>query len=319
MARIPYIEKKFSPQSLVTIAHAIKICEEYKQQGYDLTLRQLYYQFVSRDLIANRDSEYKRLGSIINDARLGGYLDWDYIVDRTRNVRSSAHWDDSSDMIKQAARQFKIDKWRRQLTRIEVWIEKDALVGVLEACCPGEDVSYFSCRGYTSQSEVWGAAQRLRAYLEAGQGVRIIHLGDHDPSGIDMTRDIEERLATFLAQDFNGCPIGLQPQDYVSDLEHLFAVERIALNWDQIQQYDPPPNPAKLTDARARGYIDRFGSSSWELDALEPTVLVGLIRRAIEDYRDDEVWNEDREEEEKHREMLTSVSDRWDEVKGMLA
>src|SRR3954471_20656066 len=125
MPKVCYEECGFGPARLAMIAKANEIIATYAAQGYDLTLRQLYYQFVARDLIPNRQSEYKRLGAIINDARLGGLLDWDYIVDRTRNVRSMATWGDPSDIISASARQFRIDKWEHQPTRVEVWIEKD--------------------------------------------------------------------------------------------------------------------------------------------------------------------------------------------------
>jgi len=202
MPLITYVKKAFSPSSLAIIEKANTIIAEYAAAGFDLTLRQLYYQFVSRAFIANKQSEYKRLGSIINDARLAGMIDWGRITDRTRNLRTIGHWTTPASIIKSAAESFRIDKWATQKHRIEVWIEKDALVGVLDAVCPDLDVPYFSCRGYTSQSEAWAAARRLFGYMKAGQAPIVLHLGDHDPSGVDMTRDITDRLTLFLEQDW---------------------------------------------------------------------------------------------------------------------
>jgi hypothetical protein len=324
MSRICYVEKRFSAGSLDMIAKAESVCAAYKRQGYDLTLRQLYYQFVSRDWIPNRDTEYKRLGSVINDARLAGLLDWNYIVDRTRNLEELAHWSNPAELIDAAAKQYRIEKWAEQDTYVEVWIEKDALKGVLEACCPALDVPFFSCRGYTSQSEIWGAAQRLGSKIDAGKNVVVIHLGDHDPSGIDMTRDIEHRLAMFIAQDCLGAPAA-PAQDlrdyietYLEDVEGRLTIDRIALNMNQIQRYGPPPNPAKLTDARARGYVAAHGSSSWELDALDPDTLVELVRDAVSRYRDDDAWDKAVEREDEERKVLTATSDRWGEVESFL-
>lgn len=318
MPCITYVDRKFSDASLDLIRTARRICQDYADQGYDLTLRQLYYQFVARDLIPNKDTEYKRLGSVINDARLAGLLDWDFIVDRTRNLRSLAHWDDPASLVSAAAEQFRMDKWAAQGVRIEVWIEKDALVGVLESCCPGLDVPYFSCRGYTSQSEVWGAAQRLGRYIANGQRVVVLHLGDHDPSGIDMTRDVADRLAMFIAQDLDICGAGEDAETYAYELGEELTIERIALNMEQVRAYDPPPNPAKLTDSRGRGYISRFGRSSWELDALDPATLVGLITNAVESHRDADAWNEAVRLEESEREVLTAASADWAGVKDYL-
>ncbi len=292
MARICYTEHKFSEKSLIIIAQANKILEEYGEQGFDLTLRQLYYQFVSRDIIANSMREYKNLGSIINDARLAGLIDWDHIVDRTRNLRGNNHWNSPNEIIETCARQFMIDKWADQPVRMEVWIEKDALIGVIERICRRLDIPHFSCRGYVSQSEIHEACKdRLIAYEENGQETIVIHLGDHDPSGIDMSRDIEDRFRIFGAKT---------------------EVRRIALNMNQVRQYNPPPNPAKLTDSRVEGYIAAFGSESWELDALEPKVIGALIEKEIKRERDDDKWDAATEREAVMQEQLQKCADHWD-------
>lgn len=133
MPKITYVPRTFRQDTLSVIATAEGICEEYARQGYDLTLRQLYYQFVARGLIPNRDSEYKRLGSIVNDARLAGLIDWDHLTDRTRTLRDLAHWDSPESIVDEVARQYRTARWDDQPRRVEVWIEKDALVGVLAA------------------------------------------------------------------------------------------------------------------------------------------------------------------------------------------
>lgn len=303
MARIAYIEKNFKPRTLEVIEQANTICADFRRRGYDLTLRQLYYQFVSRDLIPNRDSEYKKLGEIVNDARLAGLMDWDYIIDRTRHLRSNSHWSNPSEIIQSAAQSFAMDKWRDQSNYVEVWIEKDALVGVIEGVCREEDVSFFSCRGYTSQSEVWSAAQRHKRQIQRGKRTHIIHLGDHDPSGIDMTRDIFDRLSLFLGHS------GLMAPE----------VHRIALNMDQIETYGPPPNPAKLTDSRAKDYVKAYGDDSWELDALDPDVIVDLVRSEIDDISDILIWDRTVRRENEGRRLLDAAATRWGEVAAFLA
>jgi len=292
LPKICYIPKSFTAPSLEIIEQANDIITEYSEQGFDLTLRQLYYQFVSRDLIANKQSEYKRLGNIINDARLAGKIDWYAIEDRTRNLKRLAHWDSPSEILESCAEQFRFDKWRNQEYRLEVWIEKDALVGVIEDICNEHDVPFFSCRGYTSQSEMWRAARRLKQYYDAcKQTPIIIHLGDHDPSGIDMTRDIQERTNLFT--------------------RGKIRVERIALNIGQIDQYNPPPNPAKLSDTRCQAYILEYGESSWELDALEPKVMADLIADTILKYKDIDRWNETVNEENYEKSKLRETADNW--------
>ncbi|MGI5223580.1 hypothetical protein [Actinoallomurus sp. CA-142502] len=297
MPKIVYVEKRFTTKSEAIIRRAEEICREYADQGYDLTLRQLYYQFVARGWIPNAQKEYKRLGEIISNARLAGLLDWRHLVDRTRSLRGLSHWDSPDQIIDSTAYSYRTERWASQPHRVEVWIEKDALVGVISGVCARNDVDYFSCRGYTSQSELWGAAQRMIRYQDAGQQPIVIHLGDHDPSGIDMTRDIAERLELFEAD---------------------VKVIRIALNMDQVQQYRPPPNPAKLTDSRADGYIRRHGHSSWELDALDPSTLGQLIEDEIGRWRDQGLWDRDTAAMEADRELLTQVSRRWAEVRDFI-
>ena len=298
MPKLCYRKKKFQAKSLATIAQANTIAEAYAAQGFDPTLRQLYYQFVARDLIPNNLREYKRLSNVITDARYAGLIDWLHVTDRTRSLRSNPHWNEPNDIIASAVSSFAIDKWERQEYRPEVWIEKDALVGVIEGVCKRLDVSYFSCRGYTSASEMWIAARRLIRYLKKGQVPLVIQLGDHDPSGIDMSRDIFDRLELFIKAE------GYNPAE----------VRRIALNIDQIETYRPPPNFAKLTDTRANGYIKRYGQSSWELDALEPTVLAQLIQDTVSAYRDDRLWQEAVTLEEQNRDNLRDVAERWGDV-----
>ena len=295
MPEIAYESWSPSTKSQELVHHAQRICLEYVQSGYDLTLRQLYYQFVSRDLIPNNQRSYKNLGGVINRARMAGLLDWSYIVDRTRNLKDLPHWASAGSVLRSAANGFMLDRWKDQPYRIEVWIEKDALTGVIEGVCDELDVPFFSCRGYTSQSELWRAARRQHDYHHAGQEGVVIHLGDHDPSGIDMTRDIIDRMHTF----------GAFPE-----------MRRIALNWDQVQAYDPPPNPAKLSDSRAESYIYEFGSESWELDALEPAVMNDLIRDTIYEYRDVDVHDETMVKEQGIIDGLTELAAApWDKVR----
>jgi hypothetical protein len=270
-----FIEKKFSKGSLDVINKANKLIASYRAQGYSLTLRQLYYQFVARDLIPNNMNSYKRLGNIINDGRLAGMIDWNAITDRTRSLTKSPAWTSPAEILNSAIEQYRIDRWAGSPVYVEVWVEKDALSDVVEQACASYDIPSFACRGYVSQSAMYEAAQRIIEKADdfermtgAVQEAYIIHLGDHDPSGIDMTRDIQDRLSLFNA--------------YVE-------IDRIALNMDQVDQYNPPPNPAKLTDSRVGGYISQFGNSSWELDALEPSVITNLVQRKITFYMDEEI------------------------------
>ena len=294
-----FVDKTFKDASLAIIESANDIITEYRAQGFSLTLRQLYYQFVARDLIANTQRSYKRLGAILSDARLAGLVDWSAIEDRTRNRAENPHWTSPESIIASAAWSYRRDKWADQPYRLECWIEKEALIGVIEQVCSELDIAWFACRGYVSQSEQWAAGKRFARYHRAGQNVVLLHLGDHDPSGIDMTRDNDERLSMFSRYGVEN-------------------VERLALNFDQIEEYDPPPNPAKVTDSRYESYSAQYGTESWELDALDPTVLQALVRDAVLGYRDPDKWDAMVAREAGERKALQVVSDRWTKVEAFI-
>jgi hypothetical protein len=151
-------------------------------------------------------------------------------IHRLRIVDELPHWQDPQEIVGAVAQQYRIDKWEGQPYRPVVLIEKDALAGVIEPTCRTLDVAYLACRGYTSLSAMKDVGDRLLRFVRAGQTPIVLHLGDHDPSGIDMTRDIRDRLQVFVGN-------------------HV-ETRRLALNMDKVQQYQPPPNPAKDTDAR---------------------------------------------------------------------
>lgn len=293
MPKIAYKEIKFQDKTLKLIQLINSIVEEYHEQGYDLTLRQVYYQLVARGYIPNNERSYKNLGNVLNDGRLAGLIDWHSIIDRTRNLRRNSHWDSPKDIIYSAARQFARDKWIGQPNYVEVWVEKDALVGVVGQICNKLDVPYFSCRGYVSQSEMWTAAQRFISEGRYRESCTILHLGDHDPSGIDMTRDIQERLDMFGA---------------------TVDVRRIALTMNQVELYNPPPNPTKLTDARAGSYLSTYGEECWELDALDPSVMSELISTNVEELRDYDLYQAQVDKERRQQRDLHNIHDYWRNV-----
>ena len=294
MPKIAYIERKFKPESMALIQKINGVITDYKAQGFSLTLRQVYYQMVARAIIQNNERSYKNLGNLISDARLAGLIDWKAIEDRTRNLRGNSHWSSPGGVIDAAAYSYHRDHWSGQDSYVEVWVEKDALIGIVGQICERLDVNHFSCRGYVSQSEMWEAASRLKSRSDKGQHIVLLHLGDHDPSGKDMSRDIVDRLNTF----------------------ETYGVEfhRLALNMEQVDQYTPPPNPTKLTDSRAGGYIEEYGLECWELDALEPKVISDLIRDNVALYRDEAIYKKVVAREQEEKRLLEAVAENWDGV-----
>lgn len=271
-----YIDIKFNSATHDLIAKMNGILDTYKGMG--VTVRQLYYRLVAGDLIPNSIQSYKRIVKIVTDARMTGLIDWDAIEDRAREFKGRTHWDSGQQIIDAAANGFHRDMWDGQEIRPFVLVEKDALSGVLAPVCHEYDVPLLACKGYASATVVREfAVTQVRNAIADGQTPIILHLGDHDPSGIDMTRDLTERISLFLEiEDAN--------------------VNRLALNKPQIERLKPPPNPAKQTDARYAAYKRRFGVNCWELDALPPDALQKIVKDAIVRRIDWDKWERRQQE-----------------------
>ena len=313
--KIKYKDLRMGDALLDMVDKVNEIVVEYQAQGFRLTLRQIYYKFVARDLFPddrrwrrveetnkwvrdpngkkNAEPNYKWLGGIVNDGRLAGLIDWSAVEDRTRELQSLSRWTSPGEIVAATAQQFHVDLWEGQVFRPEVWIEKDALAGIVQRVCNELDVSFFACRGYTSQSGMWEAAMRLKKIAKTQKPV-IFHFGDHDPSGKDMTRDISDRLEMFMG--------GIE-------------LHRLALTMDQVQEYECPPDPAPVRDSRCRAYVAEFGDEAWELDALEPRVIEGLIRENVRRFMiSPHQFARQLRKRDLGRKRLGAVAKHWQEV-----
>jgi hypothetical protein len=292
-----YVPKNFSPAVYQLIAFIDTMIAGYQQQGLMLSVRQVYYQLVARGKIPNTEQSYKRTAGIINDARLAGLLDWDAIEDRNREIEIRSRWESGQSIINAAASSFHMDMWRNQEQRAFVIVEKAALAGVLDRTCREHDVPLLAARGYPSVTVVREMAlQHFLPAIRRDQHVQVLHLGDHDPSGIDMTRDLRERLELFLGARAASC-----------------TLTRIALTMDQVEEKQPPPNPAKTTDSRFNGYMELYGDESWELDALEPVYLSNLVEEWLDKFIDRDNWKEREDQIEDIRARLTQAAEDFEE------
>lgn len=274
-------------QALAAAAELIVL--EYTRQGYVLTLRQLYYQMVSRNLIPNDLRSYKRLAELVQKLRRSGRIDWAAIEDRGRVSVMLRAWTDPVAAVNTLINAYRLERWEDQDNYVEVWCEKDALSSVIEPICLRWHVRYLADKGYSSDTAVYDGAKRLAAAAAAGRTPVVIYLGDHDPSGLDMSRDIEARIALFAR--------GMEVE-----------VDRIALNFNQVEEYTPPPNPAKLSDSRAAAYVAEYGYESWEVDALDPQVLDALITSAIASRLDEDKYDAVLAQEETDKTALSAAA-----------
>lgn len=290
-------ERRPSRGTLVFIEVINAIIDEYFSQGYVLTLRQLYYQLVARDIIPNNLREYKRVGEVLNNGRLGGLVDWDAIEDRTRAFIRRTRWESPKDILRSAAAGFHMDMWSNQPSRVFVIIEKEALAGVFTRICNRYDIPLLAARGYPSISVIKDFADGELFSATMDKDVHLLHFGDHDPSGIDMSRDLIERINMILGHD-------------------SYTFTRCALNMDQIQELKPPENPAKTTDSRFESYRKRFGASSWELDALPPEYLNDLVQKRIEPLINKKAWDQRAALIAEHSAAIQQIADAYGERLG---
>jgi hypothetical protein len=296
MARETFVAWNPRGSTLEVVDKCNEIIAAYRAQGLTLTLRQLYYQFVSRDLIPNTEKSYKNLGNVVSKARLAGMLDWNAIEDRGREPDRRSEFSNLEDLVDAAVRSYRLPRWQGQRCYAELWVEKAALAGVLEPLARKWHVTLMVNKGYSSQSAMYASAQRFIDAFGADDGpardMWLFYLGDHDPSGEDMVRDIQDRLNLFTRAD------------------GMVTVRKLALTMAQIEEYDPPPNPAKMSDSRAGKYVDKHGYESWEVDALEPRVLQELINVAFEEIVDSDLMDTVIEREELDKTKLRKAAKR---------
>lgn len=283
-----------SKKNIVQLNIVNNIIEEYRKMGYRLTLRQLYYQLVSRDVIPNNDREYAKISDLLVKGRMGGVVDWDAIEDRVRVPNLPYQVDDIDDAIEDTINSYRLDRQLGQPNYIELWVEKDALSSVLKRKTHHYHVRLMVNRGYSSCTAMYDAFNRFKHFCEKDDRKgHILYLGDHDPSGLDMIRDISERLEEFGVE---------------------LTVTQIGLTTKQVKQYNPPPNPAKITDPRAKWYIEKYGPTSWEVDALNPVTLHEIIDANIVKLLDMKKFNAMVAKEAEEKEEISKLPHQRDKI-----
>jgi len=267
-------------------AQTVKLIEEMYdilREHNPMTVRQVYYQLVSRQVCENSVAAYKRVSNALVVARQEGLIPWEWIEDRLRRPRAVSMWRDLADFAETASQAYRRDVWETQPVYIEVWLEKDALSGVFEDMLSPYGVTLNVGRGYDGWSSLYHAAQR---YLKCGRDVTILYFGDFDPSGEDMVRSLRERLGFF----------GCSPQ-----------IIKCALTAEDVHRYNLPPDPTKARDTRRKAFVEKYGDLTVELDALPLEVLQERIRQEVEKRLDLNALQAVKEQEERERELLLKL------------
>jgi len=285
--------RKFSwtPLQVDKLNKVIAILNELKAYR-PLTLRQVYYQLVGKGYIENKVSEYGMLSRLLKQARLDGYIPWEWIEDRVRAYHDLTGWGGADSFIKASLEQFlrgySRDLLQSQEVYLEIWIEKDALSSIFTRVARPYTIPVVVCRGFSSVSFLNDYKKRLE-YCQ-GQRPILLYFGDFDPSGVEMLKAME---------------ITLQEELEVEGIEF----KRVALLREHIAEYHLPHSPEALkkTDSRAFKHIAEYGELAVELDALRPDILEAKIREAIEGEIDLELYASELETQEQEQDKLARL------------
>lgn len=291
MTKVKYGPHAYGPlktmrQATLTMIERINVVlDEY---AYPLTNRQVHYQFVARNWYDNTDTNARLLMRTVRDGRNAGLIDWDKIIDRSREELGNQTWSSAKALLAVARDGFALDKWTTQPYAPVVWVEKRAAVGVIEDVCNDLGVRFLATSGYNGTTVAREYGEQCRAMLEEGRRSPVVlHLGDHDPSGVDMSRDLAKRLRLYSGQKID--------------------VRRLALNLGQVRRSKLPSQKVKKTDTRTHAYEQKYGGECWELDALDPDVIADLIRTAVMAVRDEDLWAKALRGETRERRWLQRV------------
>ena len=284
---------------------------DYCQQHHPLTVRQLFYALTVMKLIAKTEAEYKQtVVRLSKEMRLSGELNWDWLVDNTRWMRKPQTFGSLADCVEQSARTYRRSLWQQSHEYVEVWLEKDALAGVFNDVTSEFDVPLMVTRGYPSLSYLRSAAETIVA---THKDTTIYYFGDWDPSGADISRNVEARLREFtevVAREWN------EPKDAWDFLTNLgdtgrcthdapvIRFERVAVVPWQIDAWGLPTRPTKSSDSRSKSFVGQ----SVELDAIPPDDLRALVRERLSMHVSSDELELAREADRLERQTLEAIA-----------
>lgn len=251
-----------------------------------MTVRQVFYRAVSAGIVDKTEGEYKStVCRLLTDMRLAGELPFSWIADNTRWMRKPTTYTSWENALENTAATYRRAMWADAPVYVEVWLEKDALAGVLLDVTRRWDVPLMVTRGYPSLSYLTGAADYIN---EIGKPCHIYYFGDFDPSGVHISQHLEERLRSFVRDEV---PL-------------LF--ERVAVNEDQIAEHGLPTRPTKRSDSRAKHH----GDVSVEVDAFPPATLRSMAEDCISAHVDHERLDQLRVVEREERQTMQRLARR---------
>jgi hypothetical protein len=329
--RYPGAQTRFYDDKAALLPHVQAVIEEYAAAGFKLNPRGVAYRLEGTGVITKTDENFQQVEDVVKQGRMMGLIDWDLIqIGGDRAFSENPTWNGPKDRLQAAAKTYNDDKWARQKRRAYVLTEKVGLRGILEPVADEYDVPVRPCKGYDGLGDIRATALRIMAGTPGGRLLRAVHnttedgsitldeavagwsvdddsdqdqqavvlfVGDHDPSGLDLERDVQAKLDTFGAAG-------------------LYELKRVAVTCDETCQADEielHSNPAKESDKRWPGYIAAgHTDQAWEVESIEPTVLAARVREAILAEVDVDQWQTDVDQQESDRGRISALADDWD-------
>ncbi len=270
-----------------------------------MTVRQLFYRLVSAGAIRNAQTEYKRLGAVMTRIREAGDVPRTWLVDHTRATLKPSSWSGLADFSESVRTCYRKDFWASMPHHVELFVEKDAVAGTVQPITVENDVAIRVCRGYASISF---AGEIADEWTQIEKPIFAYYLGDFDPSGFDLERDLRDKLGRY-----SGLPIwtyeppGQEPC-YVDNAHRFVSWVRLGVTEADFVDHDLVRIPVKRSDNRAAGFIQEYGTDCAEIDAIPPSELRRRVADAIDRHIDVERWNRLLKVEEAERETLLQFS-----------
>lgn len=246
-----------------------------------MTIRQLFYRLVSKSRVPNSLASYQMVSRIMTKCRDDGRCPFEWIADRSRPVYAATGFDDAVEYAATMRDGYRKNLWATQPEHVEVWVEKDAIIGSIEDVCNELGVTIRVGRGYWSTTAAHGIA---KIFASIDKPITVFYCGDHDPSGQNIQSELYARIQEYGSGDF--------------------VMERLAISKDDITEFNLPPLPVKSSDPRASQFVRTHGNECVELDALPPTELRRRIQETVEQHIDDELWEAAKEIEKKEKSRI---------------
>lgn len=267
----------------------IATCSEIIEQVQPITVRGVCYRLFVAGLIDSMATKNtQRISRLLVEAREGGLIPWEWIVDDSRHTEREPHWLDLKQYASVIQRSYRRDFWQYQSCRVVVISEKATVAGILRPALDEYGVPFMALHGYNSATKVYELAQEIQADRRMHV---FLYVGDYDPSGMHMSEvDLPGRLERYGAM--------------------VFKLERIALTDDDVRMNVLPPFPAKKTDPRYGWYLQRYGAEAWELDAMDPNTLRDRVREAIEGFINQQEWMRHKLTEAAEQQTVKAIAER---------